>query len=153
MFTTRPEILGTFGVVASTHWLASATGMAILEKDGNAFDAACATAFVLQLAEPHLNGPGGEVPIILHDAKKKATRVLCGQGTAPAKATIAHYRSLGLEIVPGTGFLAATVPGSFDAWMLMLRDYGTKTVRDVLSPVIAMAERGYPLVPRIPAAI
>jgi gamma-glutamyltranspeptidase/glutathione hydrolase len=153
MFTTRPEILGTFGVVASTHWLASATGMAILEKDGNAFDAACATAFVLQLVEPHLNGPGGEVPIILHDAKTKATRVLCGQGTAPAKATIAHYRSLGLEIVPGTGFLAATVPGSFDAWMLMLRDYGTKTVRDVLSPVIAMAERGYPLVPRIPAAI
>lgn len=153
MFTTRPEILGTYGVVTSTHWLASATGMAILEKDGNAFDAACATAFVLQLVEPHLNGPGGEVPIILHDAKKKATRVLCGQGTAPAKATISHYRSLGLEIVPGTGFLAATVPGSFDAWMLMLRDYGTKTVRDVLSPVIAMAERGYPLVARIPAAI
>jgi len=153
MFTTRPEILGTFGVVASTHWLATATGMAILEKDGNAFDAACATAFVLQLVEPHLNGPGGEVPIILHHAGSKATRVLCGQGTAPAKATIAHYRSLGLEIVPGTGFLAATVPGSFDAWMLMLRDYGTKTVRDVLSPVIAMAERGYPLVPRIPAAI
>ena len=153
MFTTRPEILGTYGVVASTHWLASATGMAMLEKDGNAFDAACATAFVLQLVEPHLNGPGGEVPIILHDAKKKATRVLCGQGTAPAKATIAHYKSLGLEIVPGTGFLAATVPGSFDAWMLMLRDYGTKTVRDVLSPVIAMAEKGYPLVARIPAAI
>jgi gamma-glutamyltranspeptidase/glutathione hydrolase len=153
MFTTRPEILGTFGVVASTHWLATATGMAILEKDGNAFDAACATAFVLQLVEPHLNGPGGEVPIILHHAGTRATRVICGQGTAPAKATIAHYRSLGLEIVPGTGFLAATVPGSFDAWMLMLRDYGTKTVRDVLSPVIAMAERGYPLVARIPASI
>jgi gamma-glutamyltranspeptidase/glutathione hydrolase len=153
MFTTRPEILGTFGVVASTHWLASATGMAILEKDGNAFDAAVATAFVLQLVEPHLNGPGGEVPIILHDAKSKATRVLCGQGVAPAKATIAHYRSLGLDYVPGTGFLAATTPGAFDAWMLMLRDYGSKTVRDVLSPVIAMAERGYPLVPRIPQAI
>lgn len=152
MFTTRPEILGTFGVVASTHWLASQTGMAILEKDGNAFDAAVATGFVLQLVEPHLNGPGGEVPIILHHAKTRATRVLCGQGVAPAKATVARYQSLGLDLVPGTGFLAATTPGSFDAWMLMLRDYGTKTVRDVLSPVIAMAERGYPLVPRIPQA-
>jgi hypothetical protein len=69
MFTTRPEIAGTFGVVASTHWLASSTGMAVLERGGNAFDAAVATAFVLQVAEPHLNGPGGDAPIILHDAK------------------------------------------------------------------------------------
>ena len=67
-FTTRPEILGTFGVVASTHWLASATGMAILEKGGNAFDAAVAAGFALQVVEPHLNGPGGEVPIILYSA-------------------------------------------------------------------------------------
>ena len=153
MFTTRPEILGTFGVVASTHWLATQTGMTILEKDGNAFDAAVATGFVLQLVEPHLNGPGGEVPILLHHAKTRATRVLCGQGVAPAKATVARYQSLGLDLVPGTGFLAATTPGAFDAWMLMLRDYGTKTVRDVLSPVIAMADKGYPLVPRIPQAI
>jgi gamma-glutamyltranspeptidase/glutathione hydrolase len=153
MFTTRPEILGTFGVVTSTHWLASQTGMEILAAGGNAFDAAVATGFALQIVEPHLNGPGGEVPIILHHAQSRATRVLCGQGVAPAKATVAHYRGLGLELVPGTGFLAATVPGSFDAWMLMLRDYGTKTVRDVLLPAIAFAERGYPLVPRIPAAI
>ena len=69
MFTTRPEIAGTFGVVASTHWLASGTGMAVLERGGNAFDAAVATAFMLQVAEPHLNGPGGDAPIILHDAK------------------------------------------------------------------------------------
>ena len=153
MFTTRPEILGTFGVVASTHWLASASGMAILEKGGNAFDAAATTGFMLQLVEPHLNGPGGEVPIILHHAKTKATRVLCGQGVAPAKATLAHFRGLGLDIMPGTGFLATTTPGSFDAWMVMLRDYGTKSVRDVLSPVISYAENGYPLVPRIPQAI
>ena len=69
MFTTRPEIAGTFGVVASTHWLASSTGMAVLERGGNAFDAAVAAAFVLQVAEPHLNGPGGDAPIILHDAR------------------------------------------------------------------------------------
>ena len=61
-FTTRPELRGTFGAVASTHWLGSAAGMAVLERGGNAFDAAVATGFTLQVVEPHLNGPGGEVP-------------------------------------------------------------------------------------------
>src|SRR5258708_3103181 len=153
MFTTRPELLGTFGMVASTHWLASATGMAILEKGGNAFDAAAATAFALQIVEPHLNGPGGEVPAIVHDAKSGKTKVLCGQGVAPAKATEAYYCSLGLGLVPGTGFLAATVPGSFDAWMLLLRDHGTLAPRAVLEPAIALAGGGYPVVPAIPQAI
>ena len=102
-FTTRPEIEGTFGVVATTHWIATAVGMAILEKGGNAFDAGVATAFTLQVVEPHLNGPGGDVPIIVHDTKRGRTEVICGQGPAPAKATIAHYKSEGLEMVPGTG--------------------------------------------------
>ena len=62
-FTTRPELAGTFGMVASTHWLASAVGLAVLEHDGNAFDAAVAAALVLQVVEPHLNGLGGEVPV------------------------------------------------------------------------------------------
>ena len=64
MFTTRPEILGTFGVVTSTHWMASATGMAMLEKGGNAFDACIAAAFVLQIVEPHLVGPSGDMPAV-----------------------------------------------------------------------------------------
>ncbi len=123
-FTTRPEILGTFGVVTSTHWLASATGMAILEKGGNAFDAAVATGFALQVVEPHLNGPGGDVPMILCPAQGEV-QVICGQGTAPQAATIAAFRELGLDLVPGSGLLPAVVPGAFDAWMLLLRDYGT----------------------------
>jgi gamma-glutamyltranspeptidase / glutathione hydrolase len=73
-FTTRPEILGTFGVVASTHWLATATGMAILERGGNAFDAAAAAGFALQVVEPHLNGPGGDLPIILYSARTMPSR-------------------------------------------------------------------------------
>ena len=106
-FTTRPEIEGTFGVVASTHWIATAVGMATLEKGGNAFDAACATAFTLQVVEPHLNGPGGDVPVVLYDVKRGKPELICGQGPAPAGATIAHYRSEGLDMVPGTGLLAA----------------------------------------------
>src|ERR1700682_2969245 len=116
-FTTRPEIRGTFGVVASTHWLASAVGMSILERGGNAFDAAVATAFTLQIVEPHLNGPGGEVPMLLWSKKKGRIEAVCGQGVTPGGATAAHYRALGLDLVPGTGLLAATVPGAFGAWL------------------------------------
>lgn len=152
-FTTRPEIEGTFGVVASTHWIATAVGMSILERGGNAFDAGVATAFTLQVVEPHLNGPGGDVPILVHDVRRGRTEVICGQGPAPAGATIAHYRGLGLDMVPGTGLLAACVPGMFDAWMLLLRDYGTLRLADVLAPAIYYAGQGHPLVERASATI
>src|SRR5690242_21824295 len=118
-FTTRPEIEGTFGVVASTHWIATAVGMGILEKGGNAFDAGVATAFTLQVVEPHLNGPGGDAPIIVHDVKRGRTEVICGQGPAPATASIAHYKSEGLYMGPGTGLLAGCVHGTFDTWMML----------------------------------
>ena len=152
-FTTRPEIEGTFGVVASTHWISTAVGMAALEKGGNAFDAAVAAAFTLQVVEPHLNGPGGDVPIIVNDVRKLKTEVICGQGPAPAKATIAHYRGLGLDMVPGTGLLAACVPGVFDSWMLLLRDYGTIPLAEALAPAIYYASHGHPLVERASATI
>ena len=152
-FTTRPEIEGTFGVVASTHWIATAVGMATLEKGGNAFDAACATAFTLQVVEPHLNGPGGDVPVILYDVKRGKPEIICGQGPAPAGATIAHYKREGLDMVPGTGLLAACIPGMFDTWMLLLRDYGTMKLADVLTPAIFYAQNGHPLVERASATI
>jgi gamma-glutamyltranspeptidase/glutathione hydrolase len=152
-FTTRPEIDGTFGVVTSTHWIGTAVGMAVLERGGNAFDAAVATAFTLQVVEPHLNGPGGDVPVILYDVRQSRPEVICGQGPAPAAATIAHYRGLGLDIVPGTGLLAACVPGMFDTWMLLLRDYGTMHLADVLAPAIAYARDGHPIVERASATI
>src|SRR5579859_5364720 len=135
-FTTRPELAGTFGMVASTHYLATAAGMSVLERGGNAFDAATAAAFTLHVVEPHLNGPGGEVPAIFATAADPTPRVLCGQGVAPAAATIDHYRGLGLDIVPGTGHLAATVPGAVGAWLALLRDHGTKPLRDILAPAI-----------------
>ncbi len=152
-FTTRPEIEGTFGVVTSTHWIATAVGMGVLERGGNAFDAAVATAFTLQVVEPHLNGPGGDVPVIVYDVRKGRPEVICGQGPAPAGATIAHFRELGLDMVPGTGLLAACVPGTFDTWMLMLRDYGTMRLADVLAPAITYARHGYPFLERATATI
>ena len=152
-FTTRPELRGTFGMVASTHWLASATGMAMLERGGNAFDAAVATGFTLQVVEPHLNGPGGDLPIVLWSAERGEPLVVCGQGTAPAAATIERFRDLGHELVPGTGLLAACVPGAFDGWLLLLRDFGTLGLDDVLEQAIGYAEQGYPVIPGITATI
>jgi len=154
MFTTRPELRGTFGMVASTHWLASAAGMAVLELGGNAFDAAVAAGLTLQVVEPHLNGPGGDLPALLWPAASGEPLVLCAQGPAPRAATIELYRDeLGLELVPGTGPLAAVVPGAFGGWLAMLRDHGTLPLADVLHFAIGYAENGYPVLPAIAGAI
>jgi gamma-glutamyltranspeptidase/glutathione hydrolase len=153
MFTTRPELRGTFGMVASTHWLASAAGMAMLERGGNAFDAAVAAGLVLQVVEPHLNGPGGEVPIVLYSAERDEVLVVNGQGPAPAAATIDAFRERGLDLVPGTGVLAACVPGALSAWLLVLRELGTMPLAEVAAPAIEYAEHGYPVVPRITQTI
>ncbi len=154
MFTTRPEIAATFGAVASTHWIASQVGMAVLERGGNAFDAAVAAGFTLQIVEPHLNGPGGDCPIILHDAKTGTQHVICGQGVSPAAATVGKIKGeLGLDLIPGTGFLPAVVPGAFEAWTVMLRDWGTWHLRDVLEFAIGYARNGAHMVPRVVATI
>ena len=153
MFTTRPEIAGTFGVVASTHWIASQVGMAVLERGGNAFDAAAATAFTLQVAEPHLNGPGGDAPIILHSARTQTQHVVCGQGVAPQAATLEKFREIDIDLIPATGVLPAVVPGAFDAWCLLLRDWGTWELPDVLAFAIGYAKNGIHIVPRISATI
>jgi gamma-glutamyltranspeptidase / glutathione hydrolase len=146
-FTTRPQLAGTFGMVASTHWLASAAGLAVLEKGGNAFDAAVATGLVLQVVEPHLNGPAGEVPVIGFDAAAGETFVLDGQGPAPAAATPGVFESLGLDLVPGTGLLAACVPAAFGTWMLLLERYGSLSLRAVMEYAIGYARDGHPLLP------
>jgi len=153
MFTTRPEIRGTFGVVTSTHWIASQVGMAMLERGGNAFDAAVAAGFCLQVVEPHLCGPAGEVPIIFHSAANRRIEVLCGQGPAPAAASISAFRHLGLDAVPGSGLISAVVPGSFGAWLTLLRDHGRLRLEEVMAPAIGYAEHGHPLLPGVARAL
>lgn len=152
-FTTRPTLTGTFGMSASTHWLATATAQAVLERGGNAFDASVAAAFVLHVVEPHLNGPGGDLVGIFQPADAATPTVLMGQGPAPAGASIEHYRAEGLDLVPGAGGLAAAVPGAVDAWLLLLRDHGTWELEDVLAYAIGYARDGHPLVAGAAATI
>lgn len=153
MFTTRPEIAATFGIACSTHWVASQVAMSVLERGGNAFDAAVAAGFTLQLVEPHLNGPGGDVPIIIHAANSGTQHVICGQAGAPGAASIDHFTKLGLDLVPATGLLPAVVPGAFDAWCLLLRDWGTWELADVMAFAIGYAHKGVHVLPAISAAI
>lgn len=148
-FTTRPTLQGTFGMVATTHWIASSVGMSVLERGGNAYDAAVASAFVLHLVEPHLNGPGGDLPAIILRAEDDEPLVLCAQGPAPAAATPDRFRELGLDEIPGAGPLAAAVPAAVPGWLLLLKDHGTWTVEDVLAPAIAYARDGAPMVGRV----
>lgn len=153
-FTTRPTLEGHFGMSASTHWLATASAQAVLERGGNAFDAAVAAGFVLHVVEPHLNGPGGDMVGIFATAEDPAApQVLMGQGPAPAGASIRHFRDLGLDSVPGAGALAAAIPAAVDAWLVLLRDHGTWELSDVLEFAIGYAEDGHAILPGAVKAI
>ena len=153
MVLSRPEIVGTFGVVTSTHWMATAAGMAMLEKGGNAFDAAVAAGCVLNVVEPDHNGPGGDCPLILWSVKRGKVDVICGQGTAHAAISTDKLRAEGLDVMPGIGHLPTVVPGSFGAWMKLLHDYGSMSVREVLEPAIAAARDGFPMKPGVAEVI
>jgi gamma-glutamyltranspeptidase/glutathione hydrolase len=152
-FTTRPTLRGTFGMASSTHWLATATAQSVLERGGNAFDAVVAGSFVLHVVEPENNGAGGDLVAIFATAADRVPTVLCGQGPAPAAATIEHYRAEGLDLVPGSGALAAAIPGAVDAWLLLLRDHGTWELGDVLAYAIGYARNGHPAGQRLVGVI
>ena len=151
-FTTRPQLAGTFGMVASTHWLASAAGMAVLEAGGTAFDAAVAAGLVLQVVEPHMNGLGGEAPIIGGTGDGEIF-VLDGQGPAGGSARVLAFSDMGLDLIPGNGLLPACVPAAFGTWLLLLQRYGRLPLRAVLQYAIGYARDGYPMTAGASAAI
>ena len=154
MAPTALERQGAHGAASSTHHLATATAMAVLARGGNAFDAVVAAGFVLQVVEPHLCGPGGEVPAVFVTAANPVPQVLCGQGVVPAGTSVGLLRDeLGLDLVPGTGLLPATVPGAWDGWLTLLRDHGTWSLADVLEPAIGYAANGFPVLPQTRAVI
>ena len=146
-FTTRPVIMGTFGVVTTGHYLATAIGMRVLESGGNAIDAGVASGFALNLLKPHANGIGGEAPILIHRAAADGPQVVAvnGQGIAPKRATIAWFREQNIDLIPGDGFLPATVPGAFGAWVTALLRYGSLSLKETLGPVVDMARGGFPM--------
>jgi gamma-glutamyltranspeptidase/glutathione hydrolase len=146
-FTTRPTVRGFGGAVSAGHYLAAQAGAAMLQDGGNAADAASTMGFALQVLEPHMNGPAGEVPILYYEAAEDRVHAISGQGTAPARATIAHFAGLGLDRVPGDGLLGATVPAALDAWCLLLERFGTKRFCDVTAAARGFAERGFPMYP------
>ena len=153
MSETRPIVRGTKGCVASSNYLATTAGFEILLAGGNAFDAATATGLALHVVEPHMNGVGGEAPAILYSSIQKKVLAISGQGTAPAAATAQFFLDQGIELIPGDGFLPATVPASFDVWITLLAKFGTMTLQQVLTPAIRFAEHGFPVYPTLEKSI
>jgi gamma-glutamyltranspeptidase/glutathione hydrolase len=153
IFTTRPVIMGTHGMVTSGHYLASRIGLHILEEGGNAVDAGVAMGFALAVLEPYIYGIGGEVPILLYLADERRVVCLSGQGPAPRKATIGWFRKNGIDAIPGDGLLAAAVPDAVSTWIAALSLFGTMRLSQVLTPAIDLAERGFPLFERLASAL
>jgi gamma-glutamyltranspeptidase/glutathione hydrolase len=146
-FPTPPTQAGYGGAVSAGHWLATQIGAQLLAEGGNAADAACAMGFALQVLEPHMNGPAGEVAILVYRAAEDRVYAISGQGVAPAHARIDRFRELGLDLIPGDGLLAATVPGALDAWCLLLEHFGTRNLERVLGPAQSLAAQGFPMYP------
>jgi gamma-glutamyltranspeptidase/glutathione hydrolase len=152
-FTTRPVVMGRHGVITSGHYLATAAGMRMFERGGNAVDAGVAAGLALTVLKPQDNGIGGEVPILVYDPRSRRAVAISGMGTAPARATIAWFRAAGIDLIPGNGFLPACVPAAFDAWVTTLAKFGTLALRDVLTPALELAGNGFAMYPALRAAI
>ena len=147
---TRSEVLARNGVVATSQPLAAQAGLQILNQGGNAFDAAVATAAVLNLVEPESAGVGGDVFVIAWDAKEKKLIALNASGRAPSGATPEHLAQRGFKTrMPQHGIDSATVPGAVDGWDVLLKRAGTMTFKETLEPAATLAEQGFGLTERI----
>src|SRR5919204_5948238 len=140
VFTTRPVYMGTHAVIASGHYLAARAGQRMLDRGGNAIDAAVASGFALNVLEPQSCGIGGEVPILVYSAREGKPFAVSGQGWAGKAATVEWVRREKIDPIPGDGFLPATVPAAFGTWAFALERFGTLALKDVLEPVIEYTE-------------
>jgi gamma-glutamyltranspeptidase/glutathione hydrolase len=144
-FTTRPIVMGTHGMVSSTHYLASEAGNRALRKGGNVVDAGATMWFCMTVLKPHLVGVAGEVPILVYLAEEERILSVNGQGPMPQNASLNWFTEQGYPLIPEDGFLPAVVPGAFDAWLTLLEEYGTMSLGEVMSPGISLAKEGFPL--------
>jgi gamma-glutamyltranspeptidase/glutathione hydrolase len=147
----RPEAAGIDAAVVSDHPLASAAGAQVLQRGGNAVDAAVTMAGVLSVVRPHMNGVGGDAFLMIYDARTKRVHVLNGTGRAGSRATPAFFRQTGDSMVPTYGILSVTVPGAVQAWADALQRFGTISLAEALKPAVKYAERGFPLTPKFRA--
>jgi len=148
-FTTRPVIMGRHGVVAAGHYLAAQAGLRMLEEGGNAIDAGIAVGFALAVLKPQDNGIAGECPILIYSAERGRVFAVNGNGVAPRTATIERFQQMGIELIPGDGFLPAAVPAMVDAYVTALAVFGTMPLAEVMAPALELARDGFPVYPAL----
>jgi len=147
MSTLYPLIVGREAMLATEHYLSAAAGARIFARGGNAIDAAVAAALVEGVVNPHMNTIGGEAPVLIRVASAQRVVAINGNMMAPARATIAHYRSLGLELIPGEGLLAAGVPATLGALACALENFGTKPLAEIAEPALELCQDGFAMHP------
>jgi gamma-glutamyltranspeptidase/glutathione hydrolase len=153
MSGVRPIVRGTRGAIATSNYLATSAGFEILIAGGSAVDASVAAGLALHVVEPHMNGIGGETPILLYSARDRRYSAVSGQGTAPRAASLEFFRRNKIDPIPGDGLLPATIPASFDAWVTCLKRFGTMTLSEVIAPAIRLASEGFPVYPALQRSI
>ena len=144
-FTTRPVIMGTRGVVTAGHYLVASAGLRMLMNGGNAIDAAAAMGICETLLEPQSCGIGGEVPTLVYSAREGKTYAISGMGWSPKAFTLDWCRENGIDLIPGDGYLPATVPAPVDTWATAVARFGTMSFSEILQPTIEFAEHGFPV--------
>ena len=148
----RSMVISRTGVVAAESPLAAQAGVSILEHGGNAVDAAIAANAMMGVVAPMMNGIGGDLFVIIYDAKANKLYGLNASGWAPKGLTIEHLRQLGLRDMPEHGVNTITVPGAVEGWQKLAERFGRKKLADDLAAAIKMARDGFP-VPEITAAV
>lgn len=147
--TGRSIVRATHGMVATSQPLASAVGLDVLKRGGNAVDAAIAIAAVLNVTEPNMTGIGGDAFMMVYSAKTKTLTGLNASGRAPRALNLEHFRLKGLKEVPTVGMEPITVPGALDGWVTLLDKFGTMKLAELLQPAIELAENGFPVAEKI----
>lgn len=141
----RSVVATTLGIVAASQPLAARAGVQILERGGNAIDAAIAANATIGLMEPTGNGLGGDLFILYYEAKTGTVHGLNASGWAPSGLTPEVLAAKGINEMPQRGIYSVTVPGVVAGWDAMRTRFGTKAFPELLAPAIYYAEHGFPV--------
>lgn len=148
MLSEQPT-LGTRGMVATAHYLATQAGLQILTQGGNAIDAAIAANAAMTVVYPSTCSAGGDIFMLIWDARTQQLYALNGSGRAPQGLTPDYLAAQGIRQMPERGPLAINVPGAVSGWFSALERFGSLSAEAVLAPAIALAEEGMPVSPKL----